>query len=285
MLERGYFSQLLHAKQYIDNNLTQLRGYELPNYSFQSFNWAQIDLAWQILRYTAVFCLDTRKAVPHWPEVYKNHLVPLSIHVLTTILDVLRYHIYALDGPVQPNLLDLYLSLSLSVSSLQFLSLVRVGGPISVRSSFQSVAILRIILSTAGYARDDADLHRASVKLNSVFFWARAAGPVIRRLKLFDLHRHIYATQIFCCLVLGMAETGLPGWIYIALATFCLNAAVNRWTGNRIRESGLNQSNLLVRTLVSIGWADLDALKSITGGEESPAPDPDPSLEKMEKVE
>lgn len=203
-------------------------------YSWSVENAVKVEIALLTLAYTHIFLFKTRTAIPHWPRYFKR-LMPLWVHFAVAVLDVSRYHYNALQGPVFPDVFDLGMSLLHSAGSFDLTWDLPRGNPLVVRPIFQTLATLRIAFSTLGYFLQDPTFHRASIKLNNAFIYARFATDIGKKLKVSKGFQDGYNTDIFLCLVLAMAESGLAGWIYIMLSVMAGIMCLNRWTANHLK--------------------------------------------------
>lgn len=252
------------------------------------------ELFLHILTYTTILLYHTRRSAPVYVKTFnKRTSLPLLLHILAGLFEVLRYHLLAAlhpSTPLTPTTLDLIACTLQSLTSL-YLAKTLIRGSISTRPAYQAGALMRVALGVAAWASGDADLHRASVKIVNGFAYTRVviAAQMVLGLDGWRAGREVYANGVFVGGLLAVWEAGVLGVgvpVYVGLVGVgmalnrgvsglceryvgmdCLRGVFWAWGAEVLtldREIPLSPvSKFFVDLLVMAGFAELDTIKNV----------------------
>lgn len=200
-------------------------------FRFLSDHRPRCELAWHIFCYISVASHHTRRSLPQYTTNFKRSSnLPLALHTACALIEVFRYHIRALNGPVRPMPLDALLCLLHSVTNLDLAKTLMRGRPKPTRAGYQAFAVLRAGIGVAAVAWDDVHLHRATVKCLDSFLYTRMSIFVLYNLKALDSFADIYALSTYFATLMAMWGAGLPlSLLHVLNAMFLGFVVLNRW--------------------------------------------------------
>lgn len=185
------------------------------------------DLLYHILGYGAAFTFHTRHALPIYLNTFaKPNRIPLLLHISAGFIEVFKYQILAMRGTVFPDTWDLILCLYHSLSSIYMTKTLRRGN-IGTRPAYQVVALWRLCLSTAAWAKHDPHLHWASVRIINSFVYTRVIIYLAYKAR-FDRRfsgGDLYAAGVFFAGLISIWEIGL----FCGLPLFLAHIAGQMW--------------------------------------------------------
>lgn len=198
-----------------------------------AFDPAVLDLIIQGFLYGVPLTIFTARIYKYHPKMFKRWEA-VRVHMPVALFETARYHVMALYGPVQPDILDLAMALAIGSLALHIVRDVGKGFPLMLRPMHQVIAVLRIAFSILAYALASPDLHRASVKLNSIFAYPRWWIFICSMLKIFPSYNVMYTASLLPGGMMAILDGDLPGGIYIYFAALTAVVALNRWIANAV---------------------------------------------------
>lgn len=194
---------------------------------------AQLDLGIHIAVYFYIFMAYSRHATPGYTRRFKkSSSIPLISHTAVSMLEIVRYHVKALDGPVNPDIYDFVMCMIQSYGTFKLSKDMMRGHPFLSRPIYQTGGVMMVILSVGAYALDSPFLHHAAVKSLDGFIFTRFMMALLRSFGLgFSAY---FSAGVGAGALIAMSHTGIPGapLIYVLIST--LLVYVNRWTATRI---------------------------------------------------
>jgi hypothetical protein len=176
------------------------------------------------LSYAIIFAYHTRHSISaYYAHSRAEKSLALTLHILAAAFELTRYYIRALNGTVQPDLLDTAACLIHSFTSLRLARTLRRGDK-TTRASYQAPAMLRPLLSLAAVIRQDAFAHQACVKLLHAFLYTRLLIFVAKRIGMgmIQTHSTIYAQAVTLGAILAITSSGLPAGVPIYIGAVSL---------------------------------------------------------------
>ena len=202
---------------------------------FISDHQAHCELAWHVLCYISVTSYHTRRSVPQYNSNFKrSSSLPLALHTACALVEVFRYHIRALDGPVTPTALDAFICLLHSITSFELAKTLMRGRPKPTRAAYQAFTFLRVGIGITAVVWEDIHLHRAAVKCLNSFLYTRVSIFLLYNLKALDSYADIYALSTYFATVMAMWEGHVPWFLlHVYNAMFLGLVVLNRWVSNQ----------------------------------------------------
>jgi hypothetical protein len=220
--------------------------------------------------YVLIFLYHTRRSLPlYHASWHQDRVFALTLHILSGVIELVRYSLRATEGTVLPDIVDTTLCLIHSVTTLR-LARPLLRGDQTTRAAYQAPAIIRPILAVMAIVRNDSSLHGAVVKLLHAFLYTRLLIFASKRIGMNKVQSQstIYAQSVFLGAVLAIESSGLPGAVAVYIGAVGVVMVLNRSVSNhlsRSREAVKSSSwfyQLFVQSCLWIGLTELSSIKA-----------------------
>ncbi|WYZ42350.1 hypothetical protein EsH8_VI_000049 [Colletotrichum jinshuiense] len=196
-----------------------------------------LEILWVLSTYPRYLVPSWRKVTtPKHAKYAKLPWIPLALHVVVGTIEVFRYYyrLAIIGEPPKPDLADLVLGLAFSAGGLHLSSYVHEGNIPFIRTTFQAASLQRALASTLGYVHDDAQWHRASIKLLNSFTWVRWIGDFGPYIQGFRTYQETFTASVVMAHPLALWEADYPAGIPLLGAIMAVLLVLDKWASRKL---------------------------------------------------
>ena len=194
----------------------------------------QIDLLYTIILYTpfllpaATRHFKSSKTAKMMGYPYKA----LLVHLIAGSIELLRYHVMALSAEPSADGIDVTLCILQAVTSMLLCKGINRGNKFVIRTSFQALALQRMLATGISYATTSPTWHRASIKILNQFIYNRYLLGELVKLDIFPGGRpSAFSALVFASGSVALWEGDYPWGVPMFSALVLGLVAFERWVG------------------------------------------------------